>query len=384
MCVVSWPRIHLPSIFPAFVWIFIRLPPLNFITLHYAYFIGVCLFSSVVFWGSSTPPRSISYVDSLFLVVSAMTEAGLNTVNLSQMNTFQQFILFLLILLGSTIWVSIAVVHVRRKAFERRFKSIVKEERQRRHSGNTSTRRLSLPGSRSRPGPEADRVVVAGRAIPSGKDLAEETSELPTHFYEQRQPDNNVSIGTGRFLKSESNVEKSETDSPSLGPAQTSQHLGTDAGLTRRITFTSPTSPTRERQHARMLSMQGVGARQNLENHPISSPRPLYLDEPPKINTENAGDLSLPRDGTLSEAFIGRNSQFSNLSLAKREELGGVEYRAVTFLAVIIPLYFVLWQLFGCLGLGAFVASKRASTTEVNAENPWYTRSARSFHLGTK
>lgn len=39
-----------------------------------------------------------------------MTEAGLNTINLSQMNTFQQFILFLLILLGSAIWVSIAVV----------------------------------------------------------------------------------------------------------------------------------------------------------------------------------------------------------------------------------------------------------------------------------
>lgn len=54
------------------------LPPLNFITIHYAYFIVVPLVASVVFWGSSDPSFSISYVDSLFLVVSAMTEAGLN------------------------------------------------------------------------------------------------------------------------------------------------------------------------------------------------------------------------------------------------------------------------------------------------------------------
>ena len=44
-----------------------------------------------------------------------MTEAGLNTVNLSELNTFQQFILFLLIMLGSAILVSIAVLQVRQR-----------------------------------------------------------------------------------------------------------------------------------------------------------------------------------------------------------------------------------------------------------------------------
>ena len=48
------------------------LPPLNFITIHYAYFISTCLVASLIFWGSSTPPKSVSYIDSLFLVVSAM------------------------------------------------------------------------------------------------------------------------------------------------------------------------------------------------------------------------------------------------------------------------------------------------------------------------
>ncbi|KAF3125201.1 hypothetical protein TWF703_011059 [Orbilia oligospora] len=53
-----------------------------------------------------------------------MTLAGLNTVDLSSLNTFQQFILFLELLLGSSVFVSIVIVHIRRFAFEKRFAQI--------------------------------------------------------------------------------------------------------------------------------------------------------------------------------------------------------------------------------------------------------------------
>ena len=49
--------------------------PVSFITLHYAYFIITCFIASLVFWGSSTPSQSVRYIDSVFLAVSAMTEA---------------------------------------------------------------------------------------------------------------------------------------------------------------------------------------------------------------------------------------------------------------------------------------------------------------------
>ena len=58
-------------------------PPLNFITLHYAYFIITSLVFSVIFWGASNPFLSVSYADALFMCVSAITGAGLNTVCLS-------------------------------------------------------------------------------------------------------------------------------------------------------------------------------------------------------------------------------------------------------------------------------------------------------------
>jgi hypothetical protein len=50
------------------------LPPVNFITLHYAYFVITCLLASLIFWGSSTTTH-VAFIDALFLCVSAMTEA---------------------------------------------------------------------------------------------------------------------------------------------------------------------------------------------------------------------------------------------------------------------------------------------------------------------
>jgi hypothetical protein len=100
-----------------------HLPNLNFIHLHYLYFLLTSLISAIIFWGSSTPTRWISFTDSLFFTVSAMTEAGLNTINLSELNTFQQFLLLLLILMGSSIWVSAWVVGVRRRAFRGRLQA---------------------------------------------------------------------------------------------------------------------------------------------------------------------------------------------------------------------------------------------------------------------
>jgi len=73
-----------------------------------------------------------------------------------------------------------------------------------------------------------------------------------------------------------------------------------------------------------------------------------------------------------SSGFIGRNSQFHNLTEAEREELGGVEYKAIFWLSWIVPLYFVLWQLFSCIGLAAWVARNRASVALQNGLNPWW------------
>jgi hypothetical protein len=67
-----------------------------------------------------------------------------------------------------------------------------------------------------------------------------------------------------------------------------------------------------------------------------------------------------------------RNSTFYNLTEAERQKLGGAEYRAVCLLAVIVPIYFFLWQLLGGLGVGAYIARNKAPVAESNGLNPWF------------
>ncbi|KAE8343611.1 cation transport protein-domain-containing protein [Aspergillus arachidicola] len=68
----------------------------------------------------------------------------------------------------------------------------------------------------------------------------------------------------------------------------------------------------------------------------------------------------------------GRNSSFHHLTKNERHILGGVEYQAVCLLVRIVLTYLVMWQLLGGLGLGAYIATKKAVTTETNGVNAWW------------
>jgi Trk-type K+ transport system membrane component len=68
----------------------------------------------------------------------------------------------------------------------------------------------------------------------------------------------------------------------------------------------------------------------------------------------------------------GQNSQFHGLTTEERERLGGCEYRALRVLSVIVPLYFVLWQLLGCLALGAWINHNLPGPPLENGINPWW------------
>ncbi|KAJ4181600.1 hypothetical protein NW755_010869 [Fusarium falciforme] len=214
------------------------LSKLSFITSHYAYFIIVCLVSSLIFWGSSSV---ISYVDSLFLVVSAMTATGLTTVNLSQATTGQQVLLFLLIIFGSRIWISICIVYSRKRRFNKRFDEIVREARMRRR--HRSPPRLAPSPS---PPPTAE---TAGDARAGEKD----DDEVP------------------------------------------------------------------------------------------------YLSWTPTI---------------------GRNSQFDKLTSEQRDELGGIEFRALKLLLKILLLYFFFWQFLGCISLGSWINNNKPALDD--SPNLWW------------
>jgi Trk-type K+ transport system membrane component len=75
----------------------------------------------------------------------------------------------------------------------------------------------------------------------------------------------------------------------------------------------------------------------------------------------------------FSKGKISRNSQFHGLTSAEREELGGVELKAVSFLSIVVSLYFFMCLLLGILGVGGWLQANHPDVAEVNGLNPFWT-----------
>ena len=72
---------------------------------------------------------------------------------------------------------------------------------------------------------------------------------------------------------------------------------------------------------------------------------------------------------------IGRNSFFVNLSEEQREELGGIEYRALKTLALVLVVYFCAWHLFGLVCLVPWIMKSKtygSIVTQQGQGRPWW------------
>lgn len=339
------------------------LPPLNFITIHYAYFIAVCLISSVIFWRSSDPAFSISYTDSLFIVVSAMTEAGLNTVNLSTLTTWQQTMLFLLIMLGSTIWVSIWTVLARKHVFEKRFESIVRAERIRRLNRRSSSTSLSLPKlrkaisfrkARTVPAPEKALPATGTPAVKNESSTSDpdlDRSRVDKDMPKRRRASSLPDLGSVEPSKTPLDPPRTPPEPPKAAPEP-----GSPGG---HIVFVDTPHP----QEGRNATSTGVSeANEN---------RPKRRHGASKASADQDED-HFTMQHFLRGRASGRKGQFHDLTSEEREHLGGCEYRALKILAVVVPVYFFLWQFLGCVALGAWMNNNMPETARSNGINPWW------------
>lgn len=337
------------------------LPPLNFITVHYAYFVVVILLTSVIFWGSSNPSHSISYPDSLFLVVSAMTEAGLNTVNLSQMTTWQQTILFLLILFGGAIWVSIWTVAFRLHVFEKRFRDIVEAEKARRPSSRGS----GSPFFRM-PSFGKAATAPAGGGGSDSSTLPGMGSKLVTNAASSQHPDaTSVTLPPRRRTASLSYPLPGEqaTEGDEKPDGHASEHRDPAPTPQAHITFSEAATTPRGARDATTTTTGSAYAN-------ARRPRRRNADN---SASDGGGDTSNSDMHSILTDKTGRNAQFHHLTKEEREQLGGCEYRALRLLALVVPLYFALWQFLGCVSLGAWIAHNKPEVATANGLSPWWT-----------
>jgi potassium uptake Trk family protein len=75
------------------------------------------------------PNGGIAYIDALFFCSGSATQSGLNTIDLNKLNTYQQFVIFLIPMFCNPITINTIVVFIRLYWFEKRFQNIVNDAR---------------------------------------------------------------------------------------------------------------------------------------------------------------------------------------------------------------------------------------------------------------
>lgn len=145
---------------------------------------------------------------------------------------------------------------------------------------------------------------------------------------------------------------------------------------TRRgnITFTEPARPdtavTKVQDDTR-AAWHTLGALRFRRRPRILKGDKLHADEPKthpsrRVNTLHSIKSAFSKDKEdnmpyLSwEPTVGRNSAFIDLTEEQREELGGIEYRSLKSLALILTLYYWGFTLFGVVGLVPWILNSEA------------------------
>lgn len=118
---------QLKAVKPAFM---SKNPHFNFITAHYFWIVGATIVGSICIYAGGT--GHLAYIDSLMFASGANTQAGLNPVDVNLLTTFQQTVIYVLVMLSNPITLHGSVVFLRIYWFEKRFQGWVREVRNRR------------------------------------------------------------------------------------------------------------------------------------------------------------------------------------------------------------------------------------------------------------
>ena len=391
----------------------------SFITIHYLYMLGMTITGSILLY----PGSGIAYIDALFFAAGACTQSGLNTININDMTTYQQVVLYFLAQFTNVVTINTFIVFVRLYWFEKRFQHVVKEAmawRRTRSRSRTNTQGLEERGEAAekrgvdgrnimvfdstgmRLGSESeqqqqgkaandpesssdsseDRNVVANldggamqltgqppqltRNITFADNVASPTNRSPNDRIPQKlSPEQNIA-----FLEKQRNLRNNEIlripgpRESDLGQVPEQLHdanlpMSPDGeGQDRHITFPN-LEPTRTRSTMpglhlpRTVTSRSQGASSALERAPSAYRLRRNSGTFSRFNRTATGQTEAPY---LSwQPTIGRNSAFVDLTEDQREELGGIEYRSLKLLAIILVSYFLGWHLIGIVNFTPWI-----------------------------
>lgn len=407
----------------------------NFILLHYTYIISWAILGSVIVY----PGSSIAYVDALFFAACAATQSGLNPIDFNKLRTYQQVVLYFISMLTTPIFIHTVVVFVRLYWFEKRFQHVVRDARALRPTRSrmrtVTEDKDGQDHNREEMGVRGRPIVVIrnngeGEGEPTTKTAEEINAEAGTSAADTSDTSDDREDGQAGDLGLGLNGLRVPTQ---LNPEQHIAFVEKQRRNTGALRIPSPreydrggvpealddgdgneVNPTVTRQSSERPQHDDESA-DNVG--PLDGPR-ITINEPDLPRTRTRGstftrmdtrptvrdttDLNetptmggLARRGTLTGIFrsltqeqdrstapylswnatVGRNSNFVDLTEEQRDELGGIEYRALKTLAVVLVAYYVGFHIFGMISLVGWIMTTPTwgkVVMEIGQGRPWW------------
>ncbi|KAL3456441.1 cation transporter [Aspergillus heterothallicus] len=318
--------------------------PLNFISLHYTYIIFLGLLGIVVFY----PYGNVSAIDSYFFGVSSSTESGLNPVDVKDLKTYQQLFIYFVPLVSNLGFINVIVVLVRLYWFEKRLREIAPSVL---HTCSEQPAKGITRYDQEGQIDESRRESISDPTADIGSWNVEKTSiEIMTDMMKDLQAESSGNNSSEAELKR--TITFSDTSKALYIPSPRERDRGQPI-IEVDHTTSEPDGDDEnkfdERRHHRLsnISLDRVTAL-TFAGVPTKSRESQIR---PAISLSK--DSNLP--GLSSQATLGRNSQFMNLTAEDRERLGGIEYRSLRLLLKIVMGYFFSLHLIGIVCLVAWI-----------------------------
>jgi hypothetical protein len=406
---------------------------LNFILIHYIYIISTILITSIIIY----PGSDLKYIDALFFSAGAATQSGLNTVDFNLLHTYQQVILYCITMLTTPIFIHTAVVFIRLYWFEKRFQHVVRNARSLRSTRSRpqtinedghlhfqsqggsgingrpivvvhSTRERGTSGNLPKPPEESDSHSISPTSSASSAPHPERNKahlntavnhdfgnlpipqlSLGHHiaFLEKQRKDRGALRIPSPRDYDRGDVPEIVADDDSDGSKLT--RTGSARSESRSLwSLDQDATPQSNGPHTTINDLDTLWTTtRNSDPSPTiwetkeegdPSPRAQPLTRKPTFTgifrslTQEKGRPTLPY---LSwDATVGRNSNFIDLTEEQRNELGGIEYRSLKTLAVVLILYYVLFHIFGIICLVPWIMETHWGEVvkEAGQGRPWW------------
>lgn len=208
------------------------------------------------------------------------------------------------------------------------------------------------------PGPRDADAGIAPQAVDESDPVRQTLSRRASTFDSRHSQDNHTLNQDDHLERPRRNITIAE---PQRSPIP--EHVASDAGAAKH-TLTS----TLRLRTPRLFK----GKKEKLhEDHPPSR----------RTNTLQTIRSALTRDKEEAmpylswEATVGRNSMFVDLTEEQREELGGIEYRSLKSLALVLMCYYWGFTIFGIICLTPWICKNATYGAVVTADGmgrPWW------------